>query len=225
MPLYTCTHCGAELDASPSGPCSRCGSKGVTVGLEPLTGVGSLGDVSITVGRAIEELAAMPAEQARAILEYAANIVAPQPLDLSMSIPSGAVAVTGEGRITVKGHAVAHATALATQDAVYVPPQASVWRGLLTFDAKDGRDIRNMVIGGVLLYLAQQNFPTRNPAADTHTHLDPHDRVVQVDPRASPSAPPPPSRKATVTRAPATKHAPAKPQHRAAKPKKKSPKK
>jgi hypothetical protein len=150
-----CPDCGLDLDSVPVGaPCAGCGGsrRSAGVGLVAATGRGEAAEIGVLVKDALDELAAMPADAARALVEEAKRrLAAPRPS-------------TGERR-SGSGEPLATSAHLGIaigvrRDAVLIPANARTWRDLLAPSADEvRRAVLDAVIAAAVTYLVARHLP------------------------------------------------------------------
>jgi hypothetical protein len=165
-PTMTCPDCGADLDRVPvEEPCPGCGGKRRAA------------HVKLIVDTALAELAAMPADQARAVVNQATQLLER----------------TGEHRVG-QAEPLAGCATLGPAVGRRMDPSESAptWKRLFTLGPKDAVDIRNQIIAAVLAHALAQRLltqPVHEAKVNAHDQCEPPNRVELRDDRPAPEPP------------------------------------
>lgn len=188
MPATTCTACGADLDAVPGrAPCPSCGGLARTfnVGITEVAHAADQAQVEVIVRAALDELAAMPADVAQALLEEARRRLAPTgaPQQVRHEVSLSA-------EVYATATADAHLVIGVEQDSVFIPANARTWRDLLIPRADEVRVavLNAVVTAGVAYLVASHASPAAT--ADVSRAAGPH-RAVPAVVIHEPTPPPP----------------------------------
>ncbi len=117
----TCPDCGGDLDAVPvDAACPACGEgrREVRVALPTSTVHVEAGEIDVLIGRALSELAAMPTDAARDVVDRLVQLAGRA--DPKATGTGTALGVEPPTPVT-KALTVAHAVAAATHDAAWTP--------------------------------------------------------------------------------------------------------
>lgn len=203
MATITCPDCGADLGAAPAnGSCPKCGQ-----GAPALLGEAELelaedqavrkkagrvmdaarealseaDDVQALARQALAELAAMPEEQAKAVLAHARRLAQASPVPRSVTAELG-------GIVAVEALSESLGLCESMEDSL-APANARTWRRLFTFTVGDAVDLRNKVIGAVLVAVLLRAEPVARRDGNAREQCDAPNRVEQREMTPTPPAP------------------------------------